>query len=80
MQVGIFSLQKTLFTGEAVSLNCKTENGEITVLNHHRPLVSALVKGVITVTDTASKEHFIPVSSGFLEMTSLNEAKLIVEE
>lgn len=80
MHASIYSLKKTLFEGEAVSLNCKTSSGEITVLDHHRPLISILEKGTITIIDTEKKEHFLQVSSGFLEVTSENKIKLVIEE
>jgi F-type H+-transporting ATPase subunit epsilon len=79
MKLGIYSLKKILFQGEARSVNCKTENGEITILDDHEPLISVLKEGTIKIIDTAAKEHYIPVSSGFLEVR-LNDAKLIVEE
>jgi F-type H+-transporting ATPase subunit epsilon len=80
MHVGIYSLKKTLFDGDATSINCRTLNGEITILNHHRPLISVLDKGIVKIIDKEDQEHYIPVNSGFLEVTSENRTKLIVEE
>jgi len=80
MQLSIYSLKKILFDGEIESVNCQTRNGEITVLNHHRPLVSMLKTGTVKILDASKKEHFIPVKNGFLEVGSGNRAKLIVEE
>jgi F-type H+-transporting ATPase subunit epsilon len=80
MTIGIYSLQKVLFKGEAVSVNCRTKNGEITILDHHEPLISILRKGVMKVVDNDAKEHYIPVSSGFLEVRSGNQARFLVEE
>ena len=80
MQVGVYSLQKVLFQGEASSVNCMTAVGEITVLDHHRPLISVLGKGIMKIIDKRKKEHYIPISSGFLEVRSGNEAKFLVEE
>ncbi len=79
MKVGVYSLQKVLFQGEAISVNCNTRAGEITVLDHHEPLISILEKGTMKIVDTDKKEHYIPVSSGFLEVRSGNEVKLLVE-
>ena len=79
MKLGIYSLKKTLFEGEAKSINCKTAVGEITVLDNHRPFISILKEGVIKIIDKNGKEHYAPVSSGFLEVR-LNDAKLLVEE
>ena len=80
MYLGIYSLEKVLFRGEASSVNCNTESGEITILDHHRPLISLLAKGVVKVIDAERKEHYIPVHSGFVEVRKGNEAKMLVEE
>jgi F-type H+-transporting ATPase subunit epsilon len=80
MKVSIYSLEKVLFEGDALSVNAKTTSGEITILDHHRPLISELAPGTLTIVDSAKKEHFVPVTSGFLEVSSGNRAKLIVDE
>jgi F-type H+-transporting ATPase subunit epsilon len=80
MKLGVYSLKNVLFQGNVVSINCRTESGEITILNHHRPLISILDKGVVKITDVDGKEHYIPVNSGFLEVRASNEVKFLVEE
>jgi F-type H+-transporting ATPase subunit epsilon len=79
MKLGIYSLKKVVFQGEVVSLTCITVSGEITVLPHHRPLLTMLTEGVIKMVDGTQKEQFFPVKSGFLEVTPYNEAKCIVD-
>ncbi len=80
MTLGVYSLQKVLFQGEASSINCKTKSGEITILNHHQPIISILQKGTMKIVDENQKEYYIPVSSGFLEVQKGNQAKFLVEE
>lgn len=80
MHLSVYSLKKILFEGDAASVNCKTKNGEITVLNHHRPLISELTKGVMKIIDPAHKEHYIPVNGGFLEVQKNNYVSLLVDE
>ncbi len=80
MKLGVYSLQKVLFEGEARSVTCVTKAGEITFLDHHEPLISILAKGVMKIADKDRREHYIPVRSGFLEIDSNNTAKLLVEE
>jgi len=80
MQLGVYSLEKVLYHGDAVEVNCRTRSGEITILDHHEPLISILEKGVVKIIDSEHKEHFVPVNSGFLEVSSRNELKLLVEE
>jgi ATP synthase F1 epsilon subunit len=80
MQLGIYSLEKVIYHGEAVSVNCQTATGEITILDHHRPLISVLKKGVMKIVDKDAKEHYIPVSSGFLHVAEGSQVKFLVEE
>jgi F-type H+-transporting ATPase subunit epsilon len=80
MKLGVYSLQKVLFQGDAKSVNCNTRSGEITILDHHEPLISILEKGTMTIVNQEGQEIFIPVSSGFLEVDSGSQAKFLVEE
>ena len=80
MKLGVYSLQKVLFQGDAKSVNCNTRSGEITILDHHEPLISILERGTMTIVDKEGKEVFIPVKSGFLEVDSNSQAKILVEE
>jgi F-type H+-transporting ATPase subunit epsilon len=80
MKVGVYSLQKVLFQGDAKSVNCNTTSGEITILDHHEPLISVLAKGTITILDNQGAESYVPVESGFLEIDADGQAKFMVEE
>jgi len=80
MKLAIYSLKKVLYEGEVESVNCKTAMGEITVLAHHRPLISVLMPGTVKVTDVAKQEHYFPVQSGFLEVNAMNQVKIIADE
>ena len=79
MKLSIYSLKNILFQGQASLLNCKTEMGEITVLDNHEALISVLTKGTIKVVDKNKKEKFFEVKSGFLEIKPSNEVRCIVE-
>jgi F0F1-type ATP synthase epsilon subunit len=80
MTVNIYSLKKVLFHGEASAVNCTTAAGNITVLDNHRPLISVLPAGVLKVTNTAQKDHYFTIMSGFLEVQKANTMRLLVEE
>lgn len=80
MTIGVYSLQKVLYRGEARSVNVRTAAGDVTILDHHRPLVSLLAPGVMKIVDNADGVQYFPVRSGFLEVRSGNEARLLVEE
>ncbi len=80
MKLGVYSLQKVLFQGEAASVNCKTAMGELTILDHHIPLISVLEKGIMKIVDTNQQEQFIPIAAGFLEVREGNEVRCLVDE
>ena len=80
MHISIYSLKKTFFDGEAMSINCQTEAGEITVLDKHAPLIAVLKSGIIRITDKDKKEHFFREKSGFLEVGTKNTGKFIIDE
>ena len=80
MHISIHSLKRTLFNGDAKAVNCKTSSGEITILDHHRPLISILVPGILKVTTPDDKDEYFPICNGLLEVKQNNEARFIVEE
>jgi len=79
MKLGVYSLQNVLFDGQAVSLNCVTQQGEITVLDHHEALITILEKGIMTIIDAEKKEVIIPITSGFLEIDLNGHVRAMVE-
>lgn len=82
MRVSIYSLKRSLYEGDAKSLNCRTAVGEITVLPHHRPLITILEKGTITVKTGNEQAYYFPIAGGFLEVQPppAGGTRLIVEE
>ncbi len=80
MKALIYSLKNVLFQGEAISLNLNTVDGEITILDHHEPLITVLKKGLIKIIDKSNNPKYIQVKDGFLEIRSSNEVRCIIEE
>lgn len=80
MHISIYSLKRILYEDEGRAVTCKTASGEITVLNHHRPLISKLEAGVLKITDSSGKEHYFNLKSGFLEINTSNQVRLLVDE
>jgi F-type H+-transporting ATPase subunit epsilon len=80
MHISIYSLKQILFDGDASSVNCTTEGGEITVLDAHKPLIATLKPGTLTIKDAEGKEHFIQSGKGFLEVTAGNSARILIDE
>jgi F-type H+-transporting ATPase subunit epsilon len=59
--------ERTLFDGQAMSVTCMTELGQITVLPHHAPLVAKLVPGEIVVVQENATQS-LHASGGFLQV------------
>lgn len=78
MNVSILSPLKTLFQGEATSVNLPGKIGAFTVLENHAPIVSTLDKGVITITNKEENTE-IEIISGFVEVHD-NEITICVEQ
>jgi F-type H+-transporting ATPase subunit epsilon len=69
MKVFIHSLEETLYEGEASVAILPGEGGEISVLDGHIPLATALSKGTISVK--VKEGHTVkdfPISGGFAEV------------
>lgn len=79
MKLRILSLKGVEFDGEAESFNVKTESGEITILDHHRPLVTILKKGRSVITKMNKEKVYIDIKAGFLEMNKKNELKVLID-
>ena len=65
----IITPQRQAFAEEVDAVTVPTPNGSIGVLSHHEPLFSALSDGEIKIT-TGSKEFFLAIGGGFMEVTS----------
>lgn len=79
MKLEIYSLRRILFTGEAAALSCKTAVGEITILDHHQPLIAMLAPGVVNVTTFDGKSSFFETIGGFLEVQHGNSVRVIAD-
>lgn len=80
MKLAVFSLKNVIFEGEALSLNCKTDAGDITVLDNHQPLIASLAPGTVSIIDSEKKEEYFPIRSGFIHVQTGNAVRLIVDE
>lgn len=68
MFLKIYSLKQVLFDGEVKSLNVKSTGGELTILDHHRPLITMLSESPIKITNSNGDLQVIDITSGFLEV------------
>jgi F0F1-type ATP synthase epsilon subunit len=79
MKLRVYSLKEVLFEGEAKALNLKTEIGEITILDHHRPLITVLKEGPVKITLTEGGNKFLKSAGGFLEVKPGNEVSVLID-
>ncbi len=77
MKLNVISLKGLEFDGEVSSLNLKTTSGEITVLDNHRPLITALKKGEAVVIKKGGDKLSFNIESGFLEIGEDNRATIL---
>ena len=68
MKLTIYSLKGIEFEGEVEGFNVKTELGEITILNNHRPLITLLKKGKAKIIKQNGAFEIKAINSGFLEV------------
>jgi len=69
MKISIHSLEKTLYTGHAEVVSLPTSQGEISILDHHIPLITILKKGKIKIKSEKENLDF-SIDSGFAEVSN----------
>jgi len=79
MYLKVISLKGIQYEGEATSLNIKTQSGEITILDNHRPLITLLKNGIAVITDDKNKKTELEINSGFLEVAPKNKISVLVD-
>lgn len=68
MVLEIISPDKKLYEGEVKSVVLPGIDGFFGILDNHAPLISALKKGEIKITDSASKVEVFIVNGGVVEV------------
>lgn len=78
-QIGIYSSDKTIYEGEAVSLVAPSESGYLGILAFHAPLAAKLKPGMITFKDSTGLTKAIETKqTGYLEVLQ-NKATILLE-
>ena len=78
LSIKIVTPERIVFEDEADSLSVMTENGEITVLPNHVPLVSLLRAGEMRLMDSG-KESALAVSTGLIEVRPGNTIVVLAD-
>lgn len=79
MKVSIYSIQQTLYEAGAEKIICRTPQGQITVLDHHLPLISRLTGPNLTVVEAGGERRDMPLAGGFLEVRPGSEAVVLAD-
>ena len=69
MHVELITSEGSAYSGNAVSVSIPTGMGEITVLNHHLPLLSTVEPGTVIIR-TGKQELFFAVARGVVQVGS----------
>ena len=67
-EVEVVSPDRTLYTGEAEMVVCRTVDGEIAFLAEHTPLIGALVPCVLRIVAEGGDEDMFAVGGGFVDV------------
>lgn len=78
LHLKLITPERTLLDEEVVSLTCATEDGEITILPNHTPLVATLTSGEL-VAKNGGEPHFVHVAGGFIEVRPNNEIIILAD-
>lgn len=77
MQVNIVRVNGIFWSGEADSVTAPGAEGELTILPHHVPLVSALRPGRLVVKQDGKEVFKHEVERGVLEITGKSVTMLL---
>lgn len=79
MKIAIYSIEETLFEGEADKLVAHTHSGQITVLDEHIPLIATLTGPKLSVVRKNEQPLEIPLEKGVLEVRPQSEVVVLVD-
>jgi F-type H+-transporting ATPase subunit epsilon len=68
-KLSVVTPEKTVFEREANSIVAPGGEGYLGILTNHAPLITALIPGKLTVTDTSGQDTHYALSGGFLEVS-----------
>lgn len=68
MNVDIITPDESLYSGDATAVTVPGIDGSLGILERHAPLISALKKGQVKVTDSSGKETTFDIDGGVAEV------------
>ncbi len=79
MKTRIITLTGVLYDGDADAVHARTKSGDITILDHHQPLLSILARESVIRVESQSGLQSIEAPSGFLHLDGNNELTVLVD-
>ncbi|MBI3420830.1 MAG: hypothetical protein HY006_02095 [Candidatus Sungbacteria bacterium] len=77
MTLSVYSLQRVLFEGRVISATFPTALGEMTVLDHHLPLVARLTPGDVRYLGHDNQHGAIAIAGGIVEIRPESEVVVL---
>lgn len=77
LKIAIITPERTMFEGEINGVTLPTQDGEITILSNHEPLVALVSSGELTLLKKDSVQH-MAVHGGVIQVTS-GEVKILTD-
>lgn len=77
-KLSVVSPERVLYEEEVQGIVVPGSEGYLGVLSNHAPLISSLVPGKITITESDEKQRIAAVSGGFIEVSD-NVATILAE-
>ena len=74
----MLSAERELYSGDASAITAETEEGEVTVMADHIPLVANLRAGELTIQKESGNDWLF-AGGGVFEFTPENECKVLVD-
>ncbi len=68
MKLEIITPEKTIFSGEVEMVQLPGLDGLFAILNNHAPMIAALGKGRVKITEGTKNPRFFEISGGILEV------------
>lgn len=78
MKLNIITPEDTLYEGEVKSVQLQGTDGKFQLLNNHAPIISALAKGKIKITDNNDQTIEYELNGGLVEM-SKNKIQILAQ-
>lgn len=79
MQLDIITPDKTVYSGEVVSVQLPGVEGSFQVLKNHAPLIATLGTGKVKVVDAAKETTYFELDGGVVEVLN-NKVTVLAEK